>query len=298
MRPDRLWTVTDGSSEQMPAGHRRSVATAQSVLFVPGSRPERFEKALDSGADLVVIDLEDAVPADAKPDARRATRSFLDGGAPVAVRINALGTPWIAADVKEVATRAAAVMLPKAEAGRDLAQLASRLGGEGVALVALVETAAGVLDASTTATTPGVERLAFGSLDLAAELNVDPRNRDALAMARASLVFASAAAGLGGPVDGVCTDVDDEDGLRDEAAYACGIGFDGKLCIHPRQVTPIHEAFGPSADDVVWAAKVVDAARDGEGVVVVDGAMVDRPVVQRARRILARSTARQEVRRR
>ena len=128
----------------------------------------------------------------------------------------------------------------------------------------------------------------LGTYDLAAQLGVSPDDRDAMAGARQALVLASAAAGLAGPVDGVTGDVGDDDRLRDDLAYAVRLGFGGKLCVHPRQVPVARAAFLPAPDELVWARRVVEAAA-GSGAVLLDGQMVDKPVVDRARRILATS---------
>jgi len=257
--------------------------SARTLLFVPGTRPERFAKAVAAGADLVVIDLEDAVPAGEKEAAREAAAAWLAQGNRAAVRVNAADTAWHAADVAAVAQHAAAVVLPKAEAGDALALL-----GRAAPTIALLETSTGILDARAVAGTPGVVRLAIGTFDLAVELGVDPLDREALLASRSALVLASASAGLAGPVDGVRAAIDDEAGLRDETVAARRLGFAGKLCIHPRQVAPVCEVLRPTEDEVAWARRiltVVDATDTG-GVAAIDGAMVDKPVVDRARRIL------------
>ena len=258
---------------------------ARTLLFVPGDRPDRFAKAAAAGADLVVVDLEDAVAAEAKETAREAVASWLADGHVAAVRINAAGTPWHAADLAAVAGRAAAVVLPKAEPGAALTAV-----GRAAPTIALLETAAGILDARPVATTPGVCRLAVGTFDLAAELGIDPLDREALLASRSALVLASAAAGLAGPVDGVRARLDDEPGLREETAAARRLGFTGKLCIHPRQVATVHDVLRPTDEEVAWARRILDSviegAIEGGGAVKVDGAMVDKPVLDRARRIL------------
>ncbi|GAA1501919.1 CoA ester lyase [Dactylosporangium maewongense] len=265
------------------------IARATGVLFVPGGRPERFDRAAGTGAP-VVIDLEDAVAPQDKATARSAALAWLAAGNPAAVRINAIGTEWHADDVAALSTVDAAVMLPKAEDPSAIEDLTGRLGST-PAVIALVETAAGVLDAARIARVPGVARLAFGHLDLAAQLGVDPADRSALATCRHTLVLASAAAGLPGPIDGVTTDLSDDALLADDVTYARGLGFTGKLCIHPRQVPLVRAAFRPSADETAWATRIVAAAAAGGAVVTVDGRMVDRPVVERARRVLERGEA-------
>ena len=258
---------------------------AVTLLFVPGDRPDRFAKAVAAGPDLVVLDLEDAVSPDAKGAARDHVVDWLSGGGRAAVRVNAPGTPGHDEDLRALSAAPVPVMVPKAEGPAALAALAGRLHPD-TAVLALVETAAGVLAAPSLAAVPGVTRLVLGTFDLAAQLGVSPDDRDAMAGARQALVLASAAAGLAGPVDGVTGAVGDDDRLRDDLAYAVRLGFGGKLCIHPRQVPVARQAFVPGPDEVAWARRVVDAA-DGSGAVLLDGAMVDKPVVDRARRILA-----------
>jgi len=255
------------------------------LLFVPGDRPDRFDKAVAAGPDLVVLDLEDAVAPGAKDTARAHVVDWLAAGGQAAVRVNAVGDPAHDADVRALAPYPVPVMVPKAEDPGLLSDLVSRLH-PGSRVLALVETAAGVLAAPALASVAGVDRLVLGTYDLAAQLGVSPDDREAMAGARHALVLASAAAGLAPPVDGVTGEVSDEERLRDDLAYAVRLGFGGKLCVHPHQVPVARAAFLPTADDVAWARRVVDAA-DGSGAVLLDGAMVDKPVVDRARRILA-----------
>ncbi|MFF0527901.1 HpcH/HpaI aldolase/citrate lyase family protein [Nocardia amikacinitolerans] len=263
------------------------VRSASTWLFVPADRPERFDKAAAAGAGLVVLDLEDAVAPEAKNAARRNAVEWIAAGNVCAVRINAAGTEWHTDDLAAVAPIGCAVMLPKADA-HSIGPVVAALGGHpGISpVVALIETAAGVFDAREVAATPDVHRLAVGTFDLAAELVVDPTDREALLGTRQLLVLASAAAGLPGPIDGVTAAVDDAALLGDEAAYGRRLGFGGKLCIHPRQLPPVAAAFRPSDADIAWARRILAATSDSAGVVVVDGAMVDKPVVDRARRIL------------
>ncbi|OIJ25641.1 HpcH/HpaI aldolase/citrate lyase family protein [Nocardioides luteus] len=262
--------------------------TARTWLFVPGDRPERFAKAAAAGPDVVVLDLEDAV-APAHKDAARAhvTAWLARTEVTAAVRVNAAGSPWHDADIAALAAlgRPTTVMLPKADSAEAIAAVLDALP-TGSAVVALVETALGVARAIDLATSPGVVRLAFGSFDLAAELGVDPDHAPALAPARGSLVLASAVGGLAGPVDGVTGDVRDHERLTADVAAAAALGFAGKLCIHPGQVAPAAAALAPTADEVAWAERVLAAATE-DGVALVDGRMVDAPVVARARRIVS-----------
>lgn len=255
-------------------------------LFVPGNRPDRFARAAAAGADVVVLDLEDAVAPDAKDAARAEVTGWLRADPRrCAVRVNA-APPLLDADLAALAAAGpTVVMLPKAEDPGAVAAVADRLPG-GSCVVALVETARGVLGAAAVAAVPGVVRLAFGSFDLGAELGVDPEHGPAMASARGALVLASAAAGLPGPVDGVTGAVGDVQRLAADVAQARGLGFDGKLCIHPAQVGPVATAFAPSQEELAWAERVL-AGAGSNGVAVVDGRMVDKPVVERARRLLA-----------
>jgi citrate lyase subunit beta/citryl-CoA lyase len=248
---------------------------ATTYLFVPGDRPDRFGKAVASGADVVVLDLEDAVaPAD-KDAARDAVAAWLTAGGRAMVRINAPGTPWSDADAALVAARGVPVLVPKAETPGVLAGFRE--------VVALIETALGVERAGELAAVPSVTRLAFGSVDLGTELGVAPEDPEPFAYARSRLVVASAAAGLAPPVDGVTTDLRDDERLAADVRYARRMGFGGKLCVHPRQVEPVRAGFAPTTAELDWARRVVTA---GDSVSTVDGKMVDKPVLARARRIL------------
>lgn len=256
---------------------------AATLLFVPGDRPERFGKAMAAGPSLVVLDLEDAVAPDRKEYAREQVVAWLEENPECAVRVNAAGTAWHDEDLAVLRRRRCTVMLPKAEPAT------TRAAGEQLGVlpvvIALVETARGVLDARETATVPNVQRLAFGSFDLAAELGADPADRDAFVAARGALVLASAAAGLPGPIDGVTADLDNELHLTDEVHYARRLGFAGKLCVHPKQVPVAAAALRPSREEIRWAQSILDAAEAG-GAVAVGGQMVDKPVLERAQRVL------------
>ncbi|AFC53169.1 HpcH/HpaI aldolase/citrate lyase family protein [Mycobacterium paraintracellulare] len=266
--------------------NERALAAARSMLFVPGDRPDRFPKAASSGADLIVLDLEDAVAPAQKASARAEIDAWLASGRSAVVRINGFETSWYDEDVALVAPHGCPVMLPKAHDRDQISQLAGQLpAGSGV--IALVETAAGVLAAGAISTHPAVARVAFGSVDLAAELDVDPEDWKPMLFARSALVMALASAGAPAPIDGVTT-VLDVAALRRATAAAARLGFAGKLCIHPDQVSTVNRAFAPSAADVARARRIVGAA-EGTGVTMLDGQMVDKPVVQRARRLLAKA---------
>ena len=266
-----------------------SVTAATSLLFVPGDRPDRFDKAAAAGAGAVIVDLEDAVGEDDKDTAREHVRGWLAGGpaGEVVVRVNAADTPWHDADLAMAAALGVPVMLPKAQDPEVVARVADAVGEAGV--VPLVETARGVVAAVAVCAVPGVLRPAFGNVDLAGQLGVDPGDRQALLLSRLTLVLAAASAGIAPPLDGVTTALRDEELLRADLAHAVSLGFGGKLCIHPSQVAVIGAALRPSEEDVAWARRVV--ATEGQAVAVVDGAMIDRPVLARAKAVLARAGA-------
>jgi citrate lyase subunit beta/citryl-CoA lyase len=267
---------------------------ARSYLFVPGDRPERFAKALATVADAVVLDLEDAVAASAKPAARSAVAALLASGADadrIVVRINDEATPWFEDDLallREAGVRA--VMLPKAERPATIARLRERCPG--IAVLALIETARGVLAADALAAAEGVQRLVFGTIDYALDMDLQGPLAAAIGLdfAAARIALASRAAGLLAPVAGVTVAIDDEARLRADMERARAHGFGAKLCIHPKQVAPVHALLAPSADELAWARRVLAAAEaTGAGVVQVDGRMVDKPVIERARRLVLRS---------
>lgn len=268
----------------------------RSYLFVPGHRPERFDKALASGADAVILDLEDAVPPDAKDAARQAVAAWLlqrnrpGTGPEVLVRLNACGTAQHAADVAACVCGVDGVVLPKSETVDDLAALAQALPG--AALLPLVETAAGLAASLALASAPGVQRLVFGTIDFQHDLGIEGDGEELLWF-RSQLVLNSRLAGKGAPVDGVSTALDEPAQILSEARRARRLGLGAKLCIHPRQIAPVHEAFAPTAAQLEWARRVLEAARaSGGAAVALDGAMVDRPVILRAEALLSQAGAR------
>ena len=257
---------------------------ARSLLFVPGSRPDRFEKALAAGADAVIIDLEDAVaPAD-KERAREAVCAWLAPHHAVMVRINGADTAWFRDDLALCRRPGvAAVMLPKAERAEDVAAVR---GAGAATVLPLIESAAGMAALAAIAAAPGVQRLVFGSIDFQVDLGMRDALEDELLFFRSQLVLASRLAGLQAPVDGVSTAIDDADQLRDDVLRARRLGFGGKLCIHPRQVASVNRHFAPSAAERAWAQRVLDAAAaSGGAAIAVDGKMVDKPVILRAQAI-------------
>lgn len=272
------------------------IARARSFLFVPALRPERFAKALNSGAGCVILDLEDAVAPEQKDIARDHLADSLPGFgraqlARTLVRINAAGTPWFEEDLKLLAEWTAqglaGVVVPKSEEIAALQAVGTALGAA-AQLVPLVESLAGLDAVHLLARTPQVERLAFGHLDFQLDLGMRCGTEETeLTSARFALVAASRRAQLPAPVDGVTVDTANVQRLLDDSQRARAFGFGGKLCIHPAQVRPVEESFSPSSSEVEWAQRVVSAARSRKGEAFsLDGRMVDLPVVRLAERIL------------
>lgn len=274
------------------------VAQACSFLFVPATHPERFQKALASGADMVIVDWEDAVaPAD-KAGARVALLEAaltLDAAqrARLLVRINAEGTPWFADDLAALAQLMArglaGAVVPKAEHLPTL-QAVAHAAGTRAALLPLIESVAGLDAVDALAAGPQVARLAFGHLDFQVDAGMacGPDEAELLPV-RMALVLASRRAHLAAPIDGVTVDTRDPKRMAQDAERARRMGFGAKLCIHPAQVAPLHAAFDPDEAAVARALRVQQALQDaGGGVCVLDGRMVDAPVLKAAEQTLQR----------
>jgi citrate lyase subunit beta/citryl-CoA lyase len=264
----------------------------RSYLFVPGDRPERFDKALATGAHAVILDLEDAVLPERKEQARAAIAQWLaQASARVFVRINPAGTPWHDEDCALFESPALrGVMLPKAEDATQLARLARHLG-DGQEIIPLVESVAGHFEAQALARVPRVSRLAFGSIDFMADSGIqgDGEELDAV---RVHLVLVSRHAGLPAPIDGVSVAIDDAPQLERDVRRSRRLGMGAKLCIHPKQVPVVHAGFAPTAQEVDWARRVLAALANGSvGAIAVDGKLVDKPVALRAEAILAEADA-------
>ena len=268
---------------------------ARSWLFVPATSPERFAKAAASGADRVIIDLEDAVDCAAKQDARRQLAAApLPEGLPLYVRINALGTQWHDEDLALVATLpVAGLMLPKAEDAASLDRAAALLRAD-QAIVPIIETACGLWQVLELARAGKVERLVFGALDFQIDTGIQcaEDGEAELAYARSRIVVASRVAGIAAAIDTVTTVIDDQERIARDAQRSRRFGFAGKLAIHPKQVAAIHRAYLPSAEEIAWARGLLAQAREhspaaARGAFSYRGAMVDKPVLDRARAILA-----------
>ncbi|ABF53923.1 HpcH/HpaI aldolase/citrate lyase family protein [Sphingopyxis alaskensis] len=259
----------------------------RSLLYVPGSNARALEKAQALAADMLIIDLEDAVPADRKDDARAAMRAAVTAGYPgkrVAVRINGAGTAHQAADIDALAGLPLdAVVLPKVDAIADLAPAR----GLGLPLLAMIETPAAIYAARDIAADPGVAGLIAGLNDLAHELKLpDGTDRDAMSHAIQAIVLAARAGGVW-CFDGVYNAIDDVAGFAAEAAEGRRLGFDGKTLIHPSQVDPCNAAFAPTVREIAAAEALVAAATGGAQ--RHEGRMIEDMHVAAARALLARA---------
>ena len=280
----------------------------RSLLFVPADSDRKIAKAMTTDADALILDLEDAVAPANKDSARRIAASVLSQRerAQVGVRVNAIDTPWFLDDLVAVAPlRPDFVMLPKCSGPDDIVRLCHHLDllaaqagieADGIGILPLVtESAAAVQSCDFRGASPRLMGLCFAAEDLSTDLGIAPRSasgrlRAPLWLARATVLLAAKAAGVMAidtpyPVPG------DIDGLRRDCAEAAADGFCGKLCIHPEQLAIANGIFSPDAAEIDWACKVVDAfeATPGAGVVSLDGIMVDRPHLERARLLLRRA---------
>lgn len=275
--------------------------TARTPLFTPANHARRVEKALAGPADGVILDLEDAVATAEKAAARQDAAAALAGARPkpVFVRVNALSTPWCHDDLVAVAPGAPdAIVLPKAESLSDirtadwlLHQIEARHGlpPGGIALLPILETAQGIAHAREIAGGPRVGRLMFGAVDLALDMDL-VLDDDAMAAPRFAIALASRQAGLAGPLDTAFVDVAAPERLRATAQRARALGYTGKACIHPAQVEVVQAVFTPTQAALDQARRVVAAfaaaEQAGSAAVMLDGAMIDVPVVLQARRLL------------
>ncbi|MHB9842261.1 HpcH/HpaI aldolase/citrate lyase family protein [Paraburkholderia terrae] len=267
----------------------------RSYLFVPGNRPDRFAKAAASGVDVVVIDLEDAVPPEDKKVARAALSEWLStNDTPIAVRVNDVNSEWFRDDITLCrAPSVKAVMLPKTERIDDI--FLCEFAGKPTDILPMIETAQGFRNVVAIAQHRLTTRLVFGNVDFQLDLGIDGDDEQLLYF-RSQIVLASRIGNLLAPVDGVSITLDDAAQIERDTLRARRLGFGAKLCIHPKQVAAVNAAFVPTAKDVEWARKVLAAAAESHGAAVaVDGRMVDRPVILKAQEILAESQRRVSV---
>lgn len=268
----------------MSVKHRKVAPIAP--LFVPGNRRDRFTKAAASGADAVILDLEDSVAPEDKTAARESVATHGVENVPVYIRINARPSNYFEGDLTALRdTPLSGIMLAKAESPADI-QAVRQVLGRDVPVIALVETAGAFKDLAALMETPGILQAAFGSLDFALDMGCQS-SWEALSYARSQLVLQSRLANLPAPLDGVTPTINDSSAVRFDAKRACDLGFGGKLAIHPRQVRDILDSFLPDEDAIEWARAVISVFESG-AVGQVDGKMVDRPLIELARNILAR----------
>ena len=275
----------------------------RSLLFSPGDRPELMRKAPESGADTICFDLEDAVAPSRREAARASVRELLadpefDPDCEVTVRVSVDAAADIDAllDTGE-SVRLDGVMVPKVAEAADVQWVADLLDEHDAdpALLALVETARGVLRAEEIADAPATDALVFGAEDLAADLGATRTDEGTEVLgARQQVLLAASAAGIDA-IDTVHTDYEDEAGLRESTEFALQLGYDGKLAIHPTQVPVINDAFTPVPERVEWAERVLEARdeaeAEGRAVFSVDGEMIDPPLIAQAERVLERAAA-------
>ncbi|RQR22318.1 CoA ester lyase [Burkholderia sp. Bp9143] len=264
----------------------------RSYLFVPGNRPDRFAKAAASGVDVVVIDLEDAVPPAEKKVARAALAEWLaTNDTPVAVRVNDVNSEWFREDIALCrAPSVKTVMLPKTERIDDI--FLCEFAGKPTEVLPMIETAQGFRNVVAIAQHRLTTRLVFGNIDFQLDLSIDGDDEQLLYF-RSHIVLASRLGNLLPPVDGVSLALDDPAQIERDTLRAKRLGFGAKLCIHPKQVQAVNAAFLPTEKETEWARKVVDTAGASHGAAVaVDGRMVDRPVILKAQEILAESQRR------
>jgi citrate lyase subunit beta/citryl-CoA lyase len=259
------------------------------LLFVPADRPERFAKALASAASGAILDLEDAVSPDRRAFARDQVRAFLgasDDLSRVVVRINPAETPDGRADLAMLAEspHPAALVVPKVGHAGDVARVSAAVGD--IPLIVIIETASGVARCEAIAAAPNVLALAFGPYDLAAELGgettddvMDPHRARMLVAARAAQRWA---------IDGPSREYGDPAIPARDAEHARRMGLDGKLLIHPAQLAPVRAAFAPTEQQVAYARRIVEAARHANPAVL-DGTMIDPPIIIAAERLLSRA---------
>jgi citrate lyase subunit beta/citryl-CoA lyase len=256
----------------------------RSWLFAPGHDEKLLRKVFDVGADVVLLDLEDAVPANLKDRARDMVAEVA-ATKPCWVRVNRAETPECERDLAALAGKVSGIRIPKVESAGEVAWVAER--APGIRLDCTIESARGVLNAFEIASAPACALLSYGGLDLAADLGSFPGEQETL-YARSCLVIAARSAGKPKPSDGVHPQLDDDDGLRREAEAAKRIGFFGKSAIHPRQLPIIHQVFAPTQEELEWAQQVLWAFEQSGGAATktVTGEFVDVPVAERAKQLL------------
>jgi citrate lyase beta subunit len=281
-----------------------SVQPRRSLIFTPGNRPDMFSKALQTGADIVTVDLEDAIAPQHKDEARGKTLAlFADlpdtGGVECIVRVNTIRSADGLKDLSAIIAAKApppAIMLPKVKSAEEV-ELLDELLIDNCALVrfhVIIETNDGLDRCYAIAkSSPRIDSLLFGAVDMAAELRVLPV-WEPLFRARSQLVHAAAGAGVD-LIDVPFLDLEDMAGLKQEAERCAVLGFTGKGAIHPKQIATLNEAFSPSEAEIDYARRVIQAFEDGDsGLVLIDNKLIEKPVLRSMYRILAVAEAAQK----
>lgn len=263
---------------------------ARSYLFVPANRVERFEKALNTDADAVIIDLEDAVPFELKQSSRDSLVSWLQNHPEhqVMIRVNSSQTEWFLADI-ELAKfpNVSAIVLPKTESSAEIEKV---LQIREVGIFPLIETPVGFANVRQIACTKQVIALIFGTIDFQLEMNMNGGYLELLSF-RNEIVLASQLAKIQSPIDGVTVDFKDEELIRLETQQAKNLGFSGKLCIHPNQVNLVNQTFNPSSQEIIWANQIMQAVEEAKGQAIsLNGKMIDLPVILQAQKIIDRTS--------
>lgn len=277
---------------RVPSFHSIPLSLMRSKLFVPGSRPELFPKAVASGADALSFDLEDSVAMDRKAEARQAVAAFLrewagDTRQTMLVRVNGLASGLFAADVAALAGCGVDMInVPKVESADDVRQALDVIPGD-MKILANIETPRGLRLAAEIATADArIAGLQLGFIDLFSQCGIDSSETGAKYSIRLAVRLAAAEAGIA-VLDSAFAEVRDLEGFRAEAEAARRLGFSGKSCIHPTQVTIANEVFAPSTDEIAEAEKILAALRErGDGVFLLDGQMIDKPILERARAVV------------
>ena len=263
------------------------------LLFVPGDRPDRFDKAADSDVGGAILDLEDAVAVENKSSARETVAKYLDAddadSSRIAVRVNAPNSPWFDADLEMLRTRrAAAALIPKTPNSEAIDAVAARI--KDLEIIALVESAQGVLHAAEIAAHPRCIALAFGPFDLAADLGCSDE-WEVMLPYRMQVLLAARAYGKRA-LDGPTLSIANPSHTEKDARAALRLGYDGKLLIHPAQILPARKAFAPTREQIARASRIVEAGKN-TAVSVLDGMMIDQPLITAAQRVLDRARIRE-----
>ncbi len=286
---------------------KRTLGPTRTALFVPGNRPDRVEKAVGSGADAVIIDLEDAVPpsekAESRPKVREKITAFRESV--ILVRVNAIGSEFLAGDLDEIVVDGlGCIVVPKVESAGDVREIDGHLSEVErrkdlepgtISVIPLIESARAVqnvFEILSERTKPSrLLTAAFGAADYTLDMGIEITREGAeLDYPRSRIAVACRAAGVDPPLDTpFMIDLKDVDALRADAERAKRLGFQGKLCIHPIQIEACHAVFSPTAEEVEHAERVIQAFEDAEargiGAIQLDGKFIDAPIVEKSRRI-------------